>query len=178
MNALLAYLDERDRGFSGRLAVWKPPRWFRLWMLAATRLGDGWLWLLTGTVLLVIGDTAVLGAAGIASLGANVAIVLLKKRFRRRRPASYTANTFFQVGRPDLFAFDNFSFPSGHTLNAFAIGTVLILAHPAIAPAVACVAASVGLSRVVLRMHFVTDVLVGALLGSLIGGAAWSLLIP
>ena len=71
--------------------------------------------------------------------------------------------------RADLSSFDSFSFPSGHTMNAFAIGTVLSSMHPALFPAMLFVAMSVGASRLVLRLHFLTDVLAGAVLGVTIG---------
>ena len=172
MNAVLAYIDNSDRRVSGRLADWNPPHWFRVWMLLATRLGDGWLWALIAVALLALGDFGALSAAFLACCGANGVMIVLKKKFRRSRPCPSLNNAFFQVLRADLSAFDDFSFPSGHTMNAFAIGTVLSLLHPALLPSMAFVAMNVAASRVFLRMHFVTDVLVGALLGSLIGSVA------
>ena len=63
------------------------------------------------------------------------------------------------------FPSDQFSFPSGHALNAFAIGSVLALAFPAVAPLVLVVATNVAVSRVVLGLHWLSDVLAGALAG-------------
>lgn len=64
------------------------------------------------------------------------------------------------------------SFPSGHTMNAFAIATVYAMQYkdkPWV-PALAYGAASlVGLSRIVQNKHWTTDVLVGATLGYLDG---------
>jgi len=169
VNAVLAYIDTNDRQVSGRLADWSPPRWFRWWMLAATRLGDGWLWAFIALSLLVVGDYGVLAAACLACSGANLAMIFLKRKFRRTRPCACGANRFCQMVRADLSSFDSFSFPSGHTMNAFAIGTVLSSMHPALFPAMVFVALSVGASRLVLRLHFLTDVVVGALLGVTIG---------
>ena len=100
---------------------------------------------------------------------ANGALVVLKRRFRRRRPCDYTRHPLFDVRPLGLFADDCFSFPSGHTLSAFAAGSVLALCFLPFAPAVLVVAASVGAPRVVLGLHFLSDVLAGAALGSLIG---------
>lgn len=172
MNAVLAYLDTSDRRVSVRLADWNPPRWFQKWMIFATRLGDGWLWALIALLLLAIGDYGVLVAAGLASSAANVLMILLKRKFRRARPRASMNNAFFQILRADLSAFDNFSFPSGHTMNAFAIGTVLSAGHPALLPAMIFVMLSIAASRIVLRLHFLTDVLVGAVLGSAIASLA------
>ncbi len=68
-----------------------------------------------------------------------------------------------------FFKEDCFSFPSGHTMNAFAVGSVVALSFPVLGPAVLVAAASVAASRVVLGLHFLSDVLVGAVLGVGIG---------
>jgi undecaprenyl-diphosphatase len=177
MNAVLAYVEARDRRVARRLAGWRPPRWFRLWMLAATKLGDGWLWLGAGGLLIASGrEQRVAQQAGaLALLLTNVAVVALKRCCRRSRPGIYAPNGLFRAGRVDLYAFDQFSFPSGHTMNACACGTVLGLAFPVLSPLAAFLAASIGLSRVVQRAHFLSDVLAGALLGLVIGAGSWGL---
>ena len=43
--SVLAYVLASDDRLSDRVLAWRPPRWVRVWMLTATRLGDGWLWL-------------------------------------------------------------------------------------------------------------------------------------
>jgi undecaprenyl-diphosphatase len=177
MNAVFAYFDARDHRVARRMSGWRPPRWFRLWMHAATKLGDGWLWVGAAGLLVASGrEQRVAQEAGaLALFVTNAAVIALKRCCRRRRPAAYEPNGFFQVGRADLYAFDEFSFPSGHTMNAWAAGTVLSLAFPVLAPCAGFVAASIGLSRVVLRMHFVSDVLAGAVLGLVIGAGSWGL---
>jgi len=86
---------------------------------------------------------------------------------QRPRPCEIEPHPLFNVRPPDRF-----SFPSGHTMAAFAVSTVLALHFPALAPALGVVALSIGASRVVLGLHYVSDVVAGALLGTLFGGVA------
>lgn len=172
MSRVLSFVSHRDFQVSDRLVAWAPPRWFRLWMLAASRLGDGWLWILTGALLLLGGSSRshrTLAAAAVAMGIASLALVLLKRSIHRRRPCDYGRNPHFDVQPLTFFKEDCFSFPSGHTMNAFAVGAVVALSFPLLGPAVLVLAASVAASRVVLGLHFLSDVLVGAVLGLGIG---------
>jgi hypothetical protein len=54
--SVLTYVLASDDRLSGRVLDWRPPRWVRVWMVAATRLGDGWLWLLTALLLAAAGS--------------------------------------------------------------------------------------------------------------------------
>lgn len=150
-----------------RVNAWRPPCWFRTWMLWSTRAGDGWLWYaIAGGLLLTGGKQALrpVAAAG-AAMSAGVALFIAGKRiFRRRRPGSFEAHSWVALLPPDQF-----SFPSGHSISAFAFTTALGLYYPAAWPALGFCAASVALSRVVLGMHFSSDVLVGSALGAALG---------
>jgi undecaprenyl-diphosphatase len=95
--------------------------------------------------------------------------VVLKRTLRRPRPCDRARTPHFEVEPLRFFKDDCFSFPSGHTLNAFAVGSVIALSFPLLAPAALMVAASVAASRVILGLHFTSDVLFGALLGVAIG---------
>jgi undecaprenyl-diphosphatase len=173
--SVLTYVTQSDFRVSGRLLAWIPPRWFRLWMVSSTRLGDGWLWLLAGAVLALGGrhEHRVLAAAAVAMGISNVTLVLLKARVRRPRPCDIEKPRGF-AEKPLLhFPSDRYSFPSGHSLNAFAMGTVLALSFPVMAGPVLALAASVAASRVVLGLHFLSDVLAGALVGALIGTSVY-----
>ncbi|MBS1847302.1 MAG: phosphatase PAP2 family protein, partial [Actinobacteria bacterium] len=126
-------------------------------------------------VVLTIGDDArgrrvlpvVLGAIATAGLGAAVAAKVLKAMFTRPRPPRVVGS----VGA------SGFSFPSSHTLVGWAIlaACVVVLAKYAArasqrvaVPAIGVVAVTVPLSRLVLGVHWATDVIAGAALG-----AAW-----
>jgi undecaprenyl-diphosphatase len=171
---MLQYLAASDRRLCCRLAGWTPPPVLLRWMVWSTRLGDGWLWAAVGVVLLCGGPAQWprLFAASVSAALANVLVVVLKGRVRRARPADRPANCFFSgLGRH--WSFDEFSFPSGHALNAFALATTLGLAVPILWPLLLFVAVSIAASRVVLGVHFLTDALAGSAIGLLAGATAF-----
>lgn len=61
------------------------------------------------------------------------------------------------------------SFPSGHATTAFAAAVAVAVLMPRFRVAAVALAFVVALSRVYLGVHFVLDVLAGAVLGTLIG---------
>ena len=126
--------------------------------------GDGYLYLLTPVFLLVFDFSQILEFVQIA-IGAFAAerliYALMKNGLKRRRPANMVSNyqSIIEAG-------DEFSFPSGHTSAAFLMVTLLVLFYGPIFAIFYLWAGSVALSRLVLGVHFPTDVLVGSLLGS------------
>ena len=61
------------------------------------------------------------------------------------------------------------SFPSGHSATAFGTATALAVAAPAVGVPAMAGAALVGWSRMYVREHYLTDVVVGASVGTLFG---------
>jgi undecaprenyl-diphosphatase len=158
-------VSHSDDWVSGRVHAWRPPRWVQVWMVASTRLGDGWVWL----VMVVLAPSrAPLAETMLVFVAVNTAQVALKRAFRRARPAG-------PVVWWDIHAPDQFSFPSGHTMNAFAVATLVTVHVPVAAPLAFAVAASVGASRVVLELHYVSDVAAGATLGTVLAAVAVAL---
>ena len=68
---------------------------------------------------------------------------------------------------------DEFSFPSGHTLHAVAFWVMLSAYYPGLSWPLGIFALLVALSRVILGMHYPSDVAVGASIGAL---SAWGIL--
>ena len=53
--SVVGYVLASDDRLLDRMLEWQPPRWVRVWMLSATRLGDGWLWFGTAALLAASG---------------------------------------------------------------------------------------------------------------------------
>jgi undecaprenyl-diphosphatase len=161
------FIENRDHRVMRRFNSWRAPRWIRFWMLTATRMGDGWLWYSLGVLLLLFGGThryAAFGAAGSAGIFGIFVFKALKRLSHRPRPCQYQAHCWAKVLPPDQF-----SFPSGHTMTAFSIALVVSYFYPSLQWPLYFLAISIGLSRIVLGMHFLSDVLAGAVLGSALG---------
>jgi len=172
--AVLRMVEAGDHRLMRRVNRWRAPRWLRLWMIAATRGGDGWLWYATGLAVALAGGVErarALGAAALA-VGAGIGLFLrLKRAFGRKRPCALEPHCWATLLPPDQF-----SFPSGHTITAFAMTASLGEFYHAMLPGLFFCAISVALSRILLGMHFLSDVIAGAVLGGLLGYAAASLI--
>ena len=158
------FIAHRDHNLMRRVNHWPAPRWIRFWMICATRGGDGWLWYGMGLVILLFGGEPRFQAVGAAVLAAGAGITLflrLKKLTGRKRPCAIEPHCWATLLPPDQF-----SFPSGHTITAFAVAVSVIQFYPALAVGLVFCAASVAASRVLLGMHFLSDVLAGAAIGT------------
>jgi undecaprenyl-diphosphatase len=141
--------------------------WLTLIFLGASRLGDGALWWSCGLVLLVVGGSigrlAVLAAA--LAVGASIILFMgIKQLIGRPRPCATWPDLPCLLAPPDRF-----SFPSGHSMTAFAAASALSGVLPVLLPPLLSAALLIGASRVFLGLHYPSDVLVGALIGSGLG---------
>jgi undecaprenyl-diphosphatase len=168
---MIRLITAGDRKIMRRLNQWEAPHWIRKWTLFASKGGDGWLWSVIGIILYFFGGDRRLDAltAGFESVVVGqLTFFVLKRIIGRERPCA-TETHCWSV----LLPRDRFSFPSGHTITAFGIAFSLGLYYPALLVGLIFCAASVGASRVILGLHYVSDVLVGVLIGSAIGIAAF-----
>jgi undecaprenyl-diphosphatase len=167
------YIEARDHRVMRQINRWRAPRWLRIWMIWSTRLGDGWIWYSIGIILLLFGGEMRF-AAVIASATAEAATVVLfrimKNASKRKRPCQLEAHCWADVLPPDQF-----SFPSGHAMSAFAIAVPLCIFYPQLQAVLVALSLSIAISRVILGMHFVSDVVVGSLLGAGLGYGSYLL---
>lgn len=140
----------------------------------ATRLGNGWLYPLLTLALLAMPLNAPLRFLLAAALSLGIALVaypLLKRVLGRARPCDYDPALV-----RDLAPLDTYSCPSGHAMTAAAYGVPLVFAWPAALPLVIALCALIGWSRVALGHHYVSDVVIGTVLGAAIAGSVSALL--
>ena len=166
----IGWVDDRDRRLMRQVNRWRAPKWLRLWMVAATRGGDGWLWCaLAGVVALFGGEhrAAALASATTATAVGIALFMKLKRRIGRPRPCALEPHCWAKLLPPDQF-----SFPSGHTITAFAVAVSLAAYYPEMQPFLLFCAASIAASRVVLGMHYVSDVVAGGVIGALLAAAS------
>jgi undecaprenyl-diphosphatase len=149
-------------------------RIIRNFFRAVSRLGDGVFW-----YALMAGILVVKGAEGfspvlhmvIAGLFGTALYKWLKGKTLRPRPYEVRQDIWL-TGTP----LDKFSFPSGHTLHAVLFCVVMINYYPQLSFIVVPFTSLVGLSRVVLGLHYPSDVLAGALLGGMIAGLSFQVI--
>lgn len=135
---------------------------------AVSWLGDGIFWYgLMLALLLHHGAAAALPVLHMAFVGivCTAAYQMVKRGTVRPRPYRTLEGVAF--GAVPL---DRFSFPSGHTLHAVAFTIAAVAHYPELAAPLAAFTVLTGASRVVLGLHYPSDVLAGAGLGALISG--------
>lgn len=131
-----------------------------------SRLGDGMVWyVLMAALPLVYGPGALLASLhlGLTALAALGVYYTLKGLTKRPRP--YRQERGIRLSVAPL---DEFSFPSGHTLQAVAFTLVAVSWFPVLGWVLFPFAALVALSRVVLGLHYPSDVIAAIGLGSLL----------
>ena len=170
MRESLRRFAERERTTIHKLTLpaFSPWRW-----LAAlgAHLGDGPLWAVIGGGLLIWGTPFLRGLtwiAALAALGSTGTSTAIKYLVRRRRPQELTQ---FYASKHDRY-----SFPSGHATRMAA--TAVIVGHfvPELALTGYALALTVAVCRVLVGVHYPSDVLAGMLIGCIGAGLVLQLL--
>lgn len=153
-----------------RISVHRP---VELLFRAVSRLGNGAFWYGLMLVLPLFGGAAGWQASAHMLVSAAPALLIykiLKKSTSRQRPCKVHPRV-----RQKAAALDRFSFPSGHTLHAVNFTLVCSAYLPELAAPLAWFTAMVALSRPVLGLHYPSDVLAGAAIGTLVAVASLQL---
>jgi len=161
---ILERITTLDEEVSARLAIPREARFLRLLALIAAHTGDSPLWLL-GAIAALMGGGSTWRAFGwrvlVGTLAAGAAITVLKWLFHRQRPPG-TGWGFYN-------RFDRHAFPSGHAGRS---ACLVVLLAPLLPPwgwlLLALWAGAVGLARVALQVHFISDIVGGWVVGLLV----------
>lgn len=149
---------------------WGARRAVGLFFGAVSRLGDGVFWYALMAMLALIGGQHGRLAALQMALTGLAALMLyrqLKRWTRRPRPYRVCAGVIAHV--PPL---DEFSFPSGHTLQAVSFSIVALHWFPSLSPLLLSFTVLVAASRVILGLHYPSDVLAAIAIGTGLGTAS------
>jgi len=138
-----------------------------------TSMGDaGLLWIALSVGLLCSKSTRKAGVLALAAmaLGALCTNLVIKPMVARPRPWLDVAGLIPLIQEPDPY-----SFPSGHTCAAFAAGMIWMrtLPKPGTRVWAVVLAVCMGLSRLYVGVHYPTDVVAGALIGSFCAWLVW-----
>lgn len=126
-------------------------------------LGDGYLYALIGVLLFWLDNQYGSGFfyTGLLAFAIELpAYLLCKNLVRRNRPNDSIAG--FEAF---LVPSDKFSFPSGHTAAAFIMAEVITVYYPEFSVLSYSLALMIGCSRVLVGVHYPTDILAGMVLG-------------
>ncbi len=136
-------------------------------MRVASRLGDGVVWYVMMAALpLIYGASALRPVAIMVGTGVTGLLLykLLKQVLQRERP--FIRHPGITQSMPPL---DRYSFPSGHTLHAVCFTWQAVAHFPPLAWVLVPLASLIAASRVVLGLHYPSDVIVGAVIGAALG---------
>ena len=152
-----------DYGLCRTLNQWIDRKPLHLFFKSISRLGDGVLWYSFMLFLPVFLGGYGLGVSLLMLTMASLGLYQYRYiKSRSMRPRPFIAHRKIKQGARTL---DEYSFPSGHTMHAVAFAAVLTQSMPWMGILLIPFALLTGLSRVVLGLHYPSDVFMGAVLG-------------
>jgi undecaprenyl-diphosphatase len=166
LSALLARIDAAEYGLCRRFNLGASHVVVRRLLVAASRAGDGIAWYVLIVGLPIVYGRAALWPAVVMALTGIAGVLLyrwLKRTFVRERP--FITHSAIDCATAPL---DRYSFPSGHTLHAVSFTWQAVAHFGELAWILVPLACLVAASRVVLGLHYLSDVLAGALIGALL----------
>ncbi len=161
---------ELDAHLTERLRIAEQPGWLRTVAAILAHSGDSWFWLAGLALLWWLGTDywkRELLVMIVSILVAALVVFLVKLIVRRRRPEGEWGKFYRST--------DPHSFPSGHAVRAMMLAVIMLGMSPVVGVVLLIWAPLVGLARVAMGIHYLSDVLAGILLGAVLGGIVLSL---
>jgi membrane-associated phospholipid phosphatase len=163
-----------DARLSSQMRVAEKPGALRAIAVFFAHSGDSWFWAIGLFAIWISGDSfwklwAIVQVTSISFLAAMVLVI--KFRIRRRRPEGEWGGIYRHT--------DPHSFPSGHAARAFLIATIATGLGPVWLAAILWIwAPLVALARVAMGVHYLSDIVAGALFGIIMALIALQLYLP
>lgn len=143
--------------------------WKNRIMIAASSAGNlGLIWFAISMPFLIYPPWRLTGANIIFGIAFTQLLceVILKRIVRRERPVWHLSDEEQLIHRPKYY-----SFPSGHTTASFAVVAVALFRCSLVTIILISICAVlISFSRIYLRVHYLSDVVVGMFLGFMCGG--------
>lgn len=170
----VAYAFDRiqywDTHWCIRLNSYSATKQIALFFKTISRLGDGYFWYAMLLLpILIEGTSAILPMLFTLTVSGVGVLVYKGLKHKTVRPRPYQVHQVIRLGERPL---DHFSFPSGHTLHAVLFTIMIGAFYSYLLFIMVPFMLLVALSRMVLGLHYPTDVMVGALIGSGLAFAA------
>lgn len=135
-----------------------------LFFKTISRLGDGPFWyVMLLSVWTMQGLAYGLNILYLVVMGSIGTLIYKFLKNKTTRPRPYQVHQVIVLGEGPL---DHFSFPSGHTLHAVMVTITLGYIQPLLLILMLPFTILVALSRMVLGLHYPSDVIVGAIIGA------------
>lgn len=135
-----------------------------LFFKTISRLGDGPFWyVMLLSVWVMQGLAYGLQILYVIAAGSVGTLIYKFLKNKTTRPRPYQVHQVIVLGERPL---DHFSFPSGHTLHAVMVTITLGYIQPLLLLLMLPFTILVALSRMVLGLHYPSDVIVGAMIGA------------
>lgn len=156
---------ELDARLTNKLRIAEQPGKLRTLSVILAHSGDSWFWLAGLGLMYWLGtdywkrELLVM----IISIFAAAAIVFLVKQVVRRQRPEGEWGKFYRMTDPH-------SFPSGHAARCLMLAVIMLGMSPAVGLMLLIWAPLVGLARVAMGLHYLSDVLAGMTMGLIIGG--------
>lgn len=162
---MLRRIQELDDRFAGASQTSEQPNFIRALAVVLAHSGDSWFWLIGLGLLWWLGSGEWQRLALVMIIGiliTAVVVMAIKFTVRRSRPQGEWGQIYRNT--------DPHSFPSGHAARSTMLAVIGVGLGPLwLGLALLIWAPLVGLARIILGVHYPSDILAGMVLGLIIG---------